>query len=155
MKRLLPLLLFAVLAFAACQKNNSNDEQPTQLIFGKSYGECVGNCATLYKVYNGQLYPDNLSYFYYGGELKFSNTSLSNEKYNIAKQLLDNFPAYLKNLSDSSFGCPDCHDQGAIYIQFSEKGVIKKWNIDPVESRQPDEIKAYIQQLNAVMTQLQ
>ncbi|MFT3824057.1 MAG: hypothetical protein QM731_09055 [Chitinophagaceae bacterium] len=153
MKYLVTLLLIATIV-TACHKSSNDSEQATQLVFGQYHGFCENHCAVFYKLDSGHLYADNLNNYHYGDPPTFSDIPLNNEKFNLAKSLFDNFPAYLKNQPDSSFGCPDCHDQGVIYIQYSENGIVKKWHIDPVISRLPDEIKTYVQQLSTVMTQL-
>ena len=96
-------------------------------IFGVSYSECEGNCVNYFMIKKEQLYPDNMTNF--GEKLKFKNRKLSEDKYKVAKQLVEKFPEFLKNSSSATFGCPDCRDQGAYYIQLKENSKIKKRNI--------------------------
>ena len=100
----------------------------------------------------GELYPDNMNAV--GDKLKFKNQKLSKDKYNLAKQLLDQLPDYLKNASSSNFGCPDCRDQGKYYIEIKENSSIKKFQIDTDTSQVPGEIRAYVAKLESVLKQL-
>lgn len=158
MKQLLYVSLL-ILVFASCKK------EKTQLLtkeaglpesfafsFGVSHGFCVGECAKFYSITNEQIFPDDMQRLQ--KPLLFKTTALSNEKYLVAKSLLDSFPAFLINNPDTTIGCPDCHDQGAIYLEAKGDGVVKTWNIDTDENKQPAEIKAYIQQLLTVLNQL-
>jgi len=158
MKQLLYVSLL-LLVFASCEKERAQRPiketgLPESVVFsfGVSRGFCVGECTKFYSITNEQLFPDDMQQLQ--KPLVFKTTALSNEKYLIAKSLTDSFPAFLTNNPDTTFGCPDCHDQGAIYLEVKDDGVVKYWNIDTDETRQPAEIKAYIQQLFAVLNQL-
>ena len=155
----LAFILLVTLMFASCKKENNgngqgcgNNNNFESFAFGTAYGECAGNCATFYSISNKKIFPDDMQY--YTGQLVFKTTALTNDKYLLAKQLIDNFPAYLKNNPDQTFGCPDCHDQGGIHIETKENGIVKTWHIDNEIDKQPIQIRAYIQQLLAVLGQI-
>ena len=157
MKQLLFISL--LLVFISCKKEKTQLltkktglPQNVAFSFGMSRGFCVGECAKFYSVTNEQIFPDDMQQIQ--KPLLFKTTALGDEKYLIAKSLIDSFPAFLTNNPDSTFGCPDCHDQGAIYLEVKENGVINYWNIDTDENKQPAEIKAYMRQLFAVLNQL-
>ena len=158
MKQLLYVSLL-LLVFASCKK------EKTQLLaketslplnaafsFGVSYGYCVGECAKFYLVTNDQIFPDDMQRIQ--KPLQFKTSALSNDKYLIAKSLIDSFPAFLINNPDTTIGCPDCYDQGTIYLELKNDEVVNYWTIDTDEKSQPAEIKAYIKQLFAVLNQL-
>ena len=87
--------------------------------------------------------------------LKFKNETLPVDKFNLAKKLLDKFPQYLLFNPNKTFGCPDCADQGGYYIEIKEKnGEVKNWHIDTDTSKQPAEIRAYIEDLRMLLGQL-
>jgi hypothetical protein len=158
MKQLFPLLLFLT-AVASCNKEPSQQSKketdlasPAFFSFGASYGFCVGDCANFYLIEKQQIFPDDMKILQ--KPLIFKSTALNNEKYLIAKPLIDSFPAYLINNPDTTFGCPDCYDQGAIYLELKNEEGVKYWNIDMDEKGQPGEIRDYIQQLILVLNQL-
>lgn len=76
-------------------------------------------------------------------------------KYTIASPLLRDFPTYLSNHKNETFGCPDCTDGGAVYIILKQDGVVSRWNIDNFTENQPNEIRDYIAQMHAVIAALQ
>ena len=157
MKQLLSLSLF-ILAFTSCKKETiqllkKGTNQPvSSFSFGVSHGYCIGECAKFYSIVEGQVFPDDMHRLQQ--PLLFKPEALSNEKYLIAKDLVDSFPAYLINNPDTTFGCPDCHDQGAIYLELKSDEGVQYWNIDMDEKGQPSEIRDYVQQLIVVLSQL-
>lgn len=145
------LFSFLVLVLFACKKEKTvNDDY---LAFGMAYNYCVGNCAHFFLISGNKLYPDDMER--YGAEpLKFKQTALSNDKYILGKQLLDNFPQYLKNNPDSVFGCPDCHDQGGYHLQLKQGSNVINWHIDADTAYQPAAIRNYIEALKATLAKL-
>lgn len=143
------LLVVSSLSLSCKKNSNSNEEY---LAFGVSYGECINDCASFYLISNGKLYVDSMLSRNFEDKLLFKSTPLPEEKYLIAKELENNFPAYLNNNPEKKFGCPDCFDQGAFFIKRSKLGIIRTWSIDPADH--PDEIKPYVQQLQSILGQL-
>ncbi len=147
------LIFILILKLVSCQIDEHNKPTNTDyFIFGTGYGECIGNCSHYYSINNGKIYSDDMLAAY--ELMKFSNTPLSNEKYLLAKPLLDSFPQYLKNNPNITIGCPDCVDQGRIYIEFSQNGQIVHWNIDTIKSNHPKEIKDYLEKLITILDHL-
>ncbi len=106
----------------------------------------------MYLMVGDKIYPDDMNHFY--GKLIFKTTPLPNSKFDLAIHLKNNFPQYLRQHPDTTFGCPDCVDQGRIYIKIKEKGKIVFWNIDPNKNTQPMEIRDYIQDMENVLEEL-
>ncbi|MCX6146831.1 MAG: hypothetical protein NTW25_06210 [Candidatus Kapabacteria bacterium] len=86
--------------------------------------------------------------------MKFSSVPLSNDKYLLAKSLLDSLPQYLTNNPNITIGCPDCTDQGKILIEIKSNGVITYWNIDTNTKDYPKEIESYITKLKKIVEEL-
>ena len=148
------LSLFAIMALLiSCDKDNSNSCTPDYFIFGTTYGFCGGNCTHLFKIKDGRVFPDDMEYFY--GNLKFKNTSLSSSKYLLAKPLSDNFPDYLQTHTDTVLGCPDCYDQGMVYIEIKQNLKVSWWKIDTEINSLPLEIRVYIEQMKTVVMDLE
>jgi hypothetical protein len=158
MKKLLSIPLFLML-FTSCKKETTHllkkeTIQPavSSFSFGVSHGYCIGECAKFYSIVEEQIFPDDMQRLQQ--PLLFKPEALSNEKYLIAKTLVDSFPAYLIDNPDTTFGCPDCYDQGVIYLELKNDEGVKYWIIDMDEKGQPSEIRDYIQQLKVVLSQL-
>lgn len=150
MKKVL-ILAFCISMFGCSKKISLQSDE--YFAFGTARGFCAGNCANFYLIKNGQIFPDDM--YYYHDSLTFKTTPLSNEKYLLATQLINNFPDYLKNNPNKIIGCPDCADQGRIYIEQKSNGRKYYWHIDTNVESQPGEIKEYISQLKDIVAQLQ
>lgn len=145
------LTVTLTLLFSACKKSLRFDG--SYFIFGTSFSECEGDCARYFLIEEKTLHADDFDVV--PKKLKFKKTSLSNDKFELAKQLRDNFPDYLKDHPNVTFGCPDCGDGGAIYIERKVKGKnTVKWYIDMDKTQQPAEIREYIANLLAIKQQL-
>jgi len=140
-----------ILMVTCCTKRDLADIE--YFTFGTAYGECSGNCAIFFMIKDNNLYPDDFDY--YSGTLSFKNEPLSDEKYNLAKRLVDDFPDYLLKNVDKTFGCPDCADQGGIHIEIKNNGKISSWHIDTSVANQPLEIREYVQNLVSIIESLQ
>ena len=146
MKYLHLILFIAVISFFGCSKESPGQKCETlvegHLIFGTYYGECLGNCAFLYKIENCLLYEDDME-SYYTDDLSFNSDPLSQEDYELALDAEAMFPADLWNETDSVFGIPDAYDQGGIYIEKNNAGTIRKWHLDTNEEAIPEYLREY------------
>jgi hypothetical protein len=148
------ILLVSCIAFAGLSCKKEKAGVVDYLSFGTAYGECVGNCATFFKLEGDKIYPDNTTRYSREGPVVFNTTALSNDKYLLAKELVDNFPPYLLTTAGQTFGCPDCADQGGIHIELKAKGETKFWHIDTDITKQPVEIRPYIEKMRTILGQL-
>lgn len=147
---IVPFVLILIFS-SSCTKEDLNDID--YFSFGSAQGFCQGNCADFFMIKDGAVYPDDIDY-YSGSSLKFKSEPLPAEKYKLAKKLIDDFPSYLIKNPDSTFGCPDCADQGGIHIEIMEKGQIKRWHFDTVISSLPAGIREYVQEVSEVIGEL-
>jgi len=141
------LLLF----LSSCTKESL--DHPDYFAFGNAFGMCQGNCANFFLMKDKSIYPDEMDY-YSGTSLKFKSEVLPEEKYNLAKELIENFPDYLLKNPDKTFGCPDCADQGGIHIEIKENGKIMRWHFDTIISNLPAIIQEYVQEISNVIEEL-
>ena len=160
MKKPFLILLSIVIVFTlSCKKENpikSLDlSSGDYFIFGDYAGFCSGNCARFFILKDKQIYGDLNDYFYSPDSLKFNSSPMEVSKYNIAASLLTDFPTYLDNHKNETFGCPDCTDGGAVYIILKQDGIISHWNVDNFIQNQPEEIRDYIARMHTVIADLQ
>ena len=151
MKRTLLIFFMIILISGSCEKDDLLDVE--YFAFGTAYGECIGNCAKFYMIKDNSIFPDDIDY--YSGALSFSSQKLAEAKYLLAKKLVDDFPQYLVSNPNSTYGCPDCADQGGIHIEIKENNDIKLWHIDTVVANQPEDIRAYISELLGVLAEME
>lgn len=117
-------------------------EDGDYLVFGHYYGKCIGEqCVETFKLTESQLFEDSRDDFT-GNTFNF-NLLLSEEKFRQVRDLKDLFPASLLQSADSTFGCPNCADQGGLLIQVSEKGKLKTWRMDTDEEKLPGYLRIF------------
>ncbi len=151
MRKLL-FLLILITALAACNSTKTDVTINEQyLVFGKYYGHCRDECATLFKMEGTQLFADDLARFTDWDSLKFKSSALPNERYESAKALLDAFPQELLNVTEETIGCPDCADQGGFAIEIRKDGVLRHWRVDTNRSDLPDYLKTYVDKIDATL----
>lgn len=124
MKRCLVIGLMGLTAMS-CMKTTEKLEDGDYIVFGTFYGFCIGEeCREMYMLTNEKLYED----------IDDSSTDeyveLSADLYADVLDLEISIPTDLTALPDSTFGCPDCHDQGGVQLNMKKDGVIQSWTID-------------------------
>src|SRR5690606_17264175 len=102
----------------------------------------------IFKLTDEGLFED-VSDSYLATEFEFS--PLGAEAFNVARDLQQALPAPLLNSTDSSFGCPDCADQGGLYIEISTNGERRSWRIDQDKSMVPGYLHFYMDKINQVI----
>lgn len=151
MKVKIAFIIATFLILSSCTKDNLDNLD--YFAFGDAYGMCQRDCATFFLLKDKKLYSDDMDY-YMETSLKFKSEVMSSEKYNLAKELIENFPDYLLQNPNKTFGCPDCIDQGGIHIEIQEKGLTKRWHFDTTISNLPSEIQDYVLEISNVIEEL-
>ena len=155
MIRFLLLPVFALLVYACSKPSTVPQGEGEHFVIGKAYGMCQGDCATFYSIENGIAYTDDMKYFYRTeNELKFKTNALPADKYKKIKKLAGQIPQYLIGHPNQTFGCPDCADQGLIYVETKINGVKKHWMIDTRMADIPVEIRSYAEEVVNTLNQL-
>ena len=128
---------------SSCQKEGFSLKGETDyIIFGSSYGMCVGDCAVTYLLKSDGLYKSK-DYLKTGNANTFTE-KLSNEKFQQLQNISSSIPSELVNYKKDTetFGCPDCADQGGYYLELIREG--KKHKIFGIDTRTdplPDYVK--------------
>jgi hypothetical protein len=153
--KLLLFISFVTFIAISCKKENrpANTTAVSSFSFGTYAGICPAGCHNMFNLSNNQLFEDSSSNNFLSPIL-FSLVPMSQAKYLVAKPLQDSFPAYLEARPNTTMGCPDCHDQGRIYIERMANGIKQTWNIDTDEDAVPAAIKNYVINVKVVIDQL-
>lgn len=137
------------------QAGRYSKENVQCLIFGLDFSECGGDCATLFKIENKQLYEDDINFIVsFDQKIPFKTTPLPQNKYVLAATLLESFPKELLATDTGIIGKPNSHDQGGITLEIKTSKIHKKWYIDTSEKRQPDYLIPYTQEVMQILRQL-
>ncbi|MGC4079354.1 MAG: hypothetical protein QM702_20400 [Rubrivivax sp.] len=156
MKSYLFLLITLLQLSASCGKSRDTPNtvfNPDYFIFGNSYGMCRADCTHLFRVSGGQAYPDSIDRGL--APLYFSSIPLDSARTAIALEVQQALPASLR-YSDSErvIGCPDCRDQGTIYIEYAQAGKVYVIRMDTDETAVPADMRAFCSQLQNAVTKL-
>lgn len=143
-------ILFLISA-SGCKKESNKFNS---IIFGKYFGECGGNCASFYHLTSNKLYGDRMEYYMGPKDLKFQKFALSSEDFKISQAISDSLPAFFTTEESQTIGCPDCRDQGGLYIEIHRNGNTKIFTIDPDVRRLPNEVMSYIDLLQTTIDKL-
>jgi hypothetical protein len=158
MKKLFFLILIVMTIFITACNNDEAENSTDYIIFGYSYGECQGeDCIKYFKVDQKGVYEydDNCLPTLISSCVDTNPTKLSDDKFDIAITLFNNFPTDLYDESGGTLGCPDCHDQGALYLQISsEDDGLKDWNIDQDKNAIPTYLHTYVDKINEVIEEM-
>lgn len=150
--------LFFLLLFISCGDEEVNDPRENDyLIFGHFYGECIGEyCVEIYKLEDGKLYEDtNDNYPSNSGPYIGDFLELSQDQYNLVKDLNGHIPEELIEIMDIIVGCPDCSDGGGVYLEIKEDGEIRYWMIDQFINNIPETIHGLVKEVNTKIALLQ
>jgi hypothetical protein len=148
------LLALTTLILGACHdKVDKSDPQDTgsYLVFGSYYGMCQGDdCVTFYLVRDGKLYKDKKHQYPTNGTLHEGDyEAISDDKYQLVKDLSGKVPEKLLSESSTSIGCPDCADGGGIYIEINSTEGKRFWYLDNNDRETPEYLHDFIAEVNA------
>lgn len=153
MKKIL-ILAIATCALWGCSKDKTDKAE--YVVFGKFYGMCLDNCFQVYRIDDKQLAADD-SVQRYGSNYTFAPTrTLSAAAYADAKPVLTSVPQDLIKGGSKTYGSPDSHDQGGVYVQVRRNGQTITAILDNDET--PDQsasIREYKRLLHSVAEKLE
>lgn len=135
MKIYIFLFISLIILSTSCKKEKQlcNDS----LVLGTYYGNCAGNCFNVYRLDYDKLQEDEIpehliDYTTY----TFSATkTLAESKFELVKNLIYEIPAELKLNTNKVYGCPDCADEGGVFLEVTLDGKSSRFNIDNYNSQ--------------------
>lgn len=155
--RLSLLLLVSSLFLLSSCRHTSTNAKARKLVFGTYYGMCFGNCVNIYQLTETSLAKDDSAkYNTLSWTYNFTTTQvLDVSKFNKAKDLLNQVPSEMLVNNNKTYGCPDCHDQGGIFVMIENGSAIIRLSLDRDNtSDQSVEVIAFKDKLIAVIDQL-
>lgn len=161
------ILLSFIFLFTHCSNSISQTENEEcdcyylteaedSFVFGQYYGFCMGEqCTNLYLIKDEKLFADDMERLMHPDDLVFGSVALSDEKYQLAKTLLEAFPSKLLDEESETIGCPDCADQGGYFIELTtNNGEKQRWYLDNFKNSLPDYLVAYTKKIDEVLEEL-
>lgn len=153
MNKLVCTFLVIALLASSCEKQSQKNDI-AYFIFGTYSGLCNGGerCIETY-----QLTPNDLSEDindFYPCKAPYQFILRSNSDFNQVSPIQTALTDEMFDLPDSTFGCPDCVDQGGIYIEIKKNNQIHKWHLDQNKGNIPELFHPIHSEINAVIEQL-
>jgi hypothetical protein len=68
-----------------------------------------------------------------------------------AQDLWDLFPEQLLSMPETTFGCPDCRDQGGIILKFSDGDQSLRFSIDQDHNEISEFLHDYVNKINEII----
>jgi len=153
-------LLFATVLLGSCIKDqNTTSIHPSSFVFGYC-APCPdnmvppGKCFMFYEIKGNEVYADSMRMSRYPEPEVFSVVPLGTSKYQAASTLINNFPVYLLNNPNTTYGNTDCDTHWTLHIEYTENGQVKTWDISHDTASQPTAIRAYVAQMDSVFNLL-
>ena len=139
-------VFFLLWVFSCGKEEDLVLEDGDYLVFGHYYGKCIGEqCVETFKLTESQLFEDSRDDF--TGDSFTFNILLSEEKFRQVKDIKDLFPKALLQSVDTTFGCPNCADQGGLLVRVSEKGKLRTWRMDMDKAQLPDYLRVFAEEV--------
>lgn len=142
------IIVLSSIVTLSCNKSDDAESNDTDyLIFGHFYGMCMGEeCVETYKLTDSKLFEDTKDLYF--STQTFDFVHLENDKFELVKDLPNFFPNQLMDENENTFGCPDCADQGGLFIQISKDGNVHSWKIDQSKNNVPGYMHNFMDKLN-------
>lgn len=148
------LFLLLPLSICACSKSDSPlFSKADALIFGTFYGECFGDdCVRTYMVSEGILYKDANDAYVMNSR---SFEKVSDDGADIALKISEKMTSGLGDIVNSSIGCPDCRDQGGVYLETVDSDEVSTyWIFDQDKSEVAEEFHPLLDIINETVRSL-
>ncbi len=153
------VFVISALLITGCHKEtpeckcNQNNDSGDYLVFGSFYGECLGEtCVETFKLTASEVFEDTNDH--YPCEAPYNFVGLTEEKFNQVNGLMARIPDALLAVNDTTFGCPDCVDQGGILIKYSTGGTEKTWKMDMQEDVVPGYLHSFLDSVKVKISTL-
>jgi hypothetical protein len=144
MKHTLIPVLFILLAFTVTSQCKKDKNEITQIVYGKSFGECLGYCIKEMNVSNDKIFIEESSWDTELTPMTCSGNISADEWQDLVNSVnIDEF----FNL-DEVIGCPDCTDGGAEWIEIKTGDSVHKVTFE--YGNAPDAVNKYIEKLRAI-----
>ena len=139
------VVLSVLLCMSCSSDDTTNDEQNQNrvLIFGWFADDsCSGDCASIYKIDNENIYQDIDFNFPEGDVFQGNFQLMQNANYENFEGLINQLPNELLSAPNGYLDCTDCTDElGGFYLEYKVDGIIKTWRARNAQF--PDYFESY------------
>ena len=155
------IFLLLTLFVFSCSKTDDNktneevtllEQSANDIVFGKVYGLCEGDCRDLFLVTLSGVYEDTDNSTEDFTDTQFNGTALANSKFQFAKSLLQ-IPSIVKESENEAVSAQTVSDVD-FYLQIKTATGFKTWFFDVPKDDADSEIKEYFLNIKAVTNNL-
>ena len=157
------LLLFLALSCAIEEEPFNSDQEGDEdnpaievLIFGHFYGFCQGEqCIETFKLEGNQLFEDHEDDY---NHVTFDFVIRDQSDFELVKDIIDLIPQELLTEESQTFGCPDCADQGGIYLKLpsvTTEGSDREFRLDHNQNNIPKYLHSFMDAVTDRISKLQ
>lgn len=148
------VFLLGLLLLSACSGEDDNNDA---FIIGTFFGECLGEtCVEVFQVSEEFIFEDRSDLYPSGIDDGRQFEKVDGNAKMFFDQINNAIPASLLNMKDEVFGCPDCADQGGIYLKLikdnNEDGY---WIFDNDTEDVPEEYHELIELIRRIAKSLE
>ena len=144
-----------ILLVTSCK---NDDVQPnlnsSYFIFGSFNGFCAGHDCNTYYYLSGEDLNKVANTNLPGDLIRLNPFKYDDQKVLLAKDLLKKLPTKLFDESQI-VGCPDCLDQGGVYIEIQTAKGKRSWFIDNDTAEIPEYLRDFVHDVHAKLAALQ
>jgi hypothetical protein len=144
MKKIVSILLLPMVLFS-CQKDEF--VTPDYLIFGAFQGSCANGCRFVYYLDNTKLLEDKTVKYFSKKDLSLFNTTVSEDKFLLAKDLLLKVPASLTQTNRTLFVDLNAATPDLWYAEIRLKNRVYTWTFDNATGSTPVYLKAFADEM--------
>ena len=147
------LVLVAAAGCSVAKDEYAGTGEFEYMVFGHFYGECAGEgCVEIFRLDGEGLYEDSTDVYPnalspYNGKYY----SLPEEKFELVKDLIYEFPQELYAEPQIIIGVPDGGDWGGVYVEMkykNEPGLTGFWLLDQNEANMPQVYNEFVDKIN-------
>jgi len=146
--RIIICILVSVTLLFSCKKEAF--VQPEYIIFGAIQGDCADGCRFVYYLDDTKLTEDPTVKYFSTGNLANFSTTLSNDKFLLAKDLINKVPTALTQTNRTLFIDLNASNPNLWYAEIKLNGRTFSWTFDNSPSSTPTYLKPFADEVIAV-----
>ncbi len=140
MKQFIYIFVCSIFLFS-CKKEEF--VQPDYIVFGAFQGDCADGCRFVYYLDNNKLTEDETVKYFSTQNLAIFTTTLPNDKFLLAKDLLNKVPTALTETNRTLFIDLNASNPNLWYAEIKLNGRVFTWTFDNSPSSTPSYLKPF------------
>jgi hypothetical protein len=149
------LFLSIVVCFISLSCEKDEFVKPDYIVFGAFQGDCANGCRFVYYLDDTKLLEDETVKYFSNNNLSAFNTTLSNDEFELVKNLLNKVPLALTKTNRTLFIDLNSGSPNLWYAEIKLNGRVFKWTFDNSASATPSYLKPFADEVIEALLLLQ